>query len=285
MNLVVPPAVELRSGALRLALRPDLGGCIAGLWFDTTPVLRSVEPAGLQSARLAGSYPLLPYSNRIADGRFGWRGRQYQLPLNDPPHALHGVGLAAPWRIEQADESEVRLLLEQPAGEAWPFAFEARQRFVLSPDALRCEMSVVNRAAHEAPVGLGWHPFFPKRRRSHLRAEVAGRWEMDDRKLPCARVPVSGLDADIAQLDLDHCFDGWSGQAHLHDELLALTLSSSLRHLVVYTPRGKGDYAVEPVSHVNNAINQAEPAALGLVALAPGAAASAWMTLEIRPQR
>lgn len=280
-----PPAVELRSGALRLALRPDLGGSISGLWFDATPVLRSTEPAGLESARLAGSYPLLPYSNHIADGRFNWRGRQHQLPVNDPPHALHGVGLAVPWRVEHAAADEASLLLEHPAGAAWPFAFEARQRFMLSPDALLCEMSVVNHAAHEAPVGLGWHPFFPKRARSHLRAEVAGRWEMDDRKLPCGRVPVNGLDADIARLDLDHCFDGWSGQAALHDELFALTLSSSLRHLVVYTPHDKDAYAVEPVSHVNNAINQAEPPTLGLQVLAPGAATSAWMKLAIRPQR
>ena len=45
------PALELRAGALRLALRPDLGGAIAGFWHDTTPILRSCEPA--ESASLA----------------------------------------------------------------------------------------------------------------------------------------------------------------------------------------------------------------------------------------
>ena len=45
------PAVELTQGGLRLALRPDVGGAIAGLWLDGLPVLRSVEPATLTSAR------------------------------------------------------------------------------------------------------------------------------------------------------------------------------------------------------------------------------------------
>ena len=51
-----PEPVELRQGALRLALRPDLGGAIAGLWFDGLPVLRSAEPATLTSARDSASY-------------------------------------------------------------------------------------------------------------------------------------------------------------------------------------------------------------------------------------
>ena len=36
---------ELHAGALRLALRPDLGGTVAGFWHRETPILRSTEPA------------------------------------------------------------------------------------------------------------------------------------------------------------------------------------------------------------------------------------------------
>ena len=53
---------ELHAGALRLALRPDLGGSIAGLWHRHLPVLRCTEPAELAGARLSGCFPLLPYS-------------------------------------------------------------------------------------------------------------------------------------------------------------------------------------------------------------------------------
>ena len=50
---------ELRAGALRLAVRPDLGGAVAGLWHGDTPVLRSTDPARLATARDAAVFPLL----------------------------------------------------------------------------------------------------------------------------------------------------------------------------------------------------------------------------------
>ena len=38
-----PSALELRAGDLRVALRPDLGGCIAGFWRDLIPFLNSLR--------------------------------------------------------------------------------------------------------------------------------------------------------------------------------------------------------------------------------------------------
>lgn len=87
---------ELRAGALRLALRPDIGGSIAGLWHGDLPVLRSTAPAQLALARSSGCFPLVPYSNRLGYRRFRWKGRDYSTAANfdDSPHSLHGVG----WR-------------------------------------------------------------------------------------------------------------------------------------------------------------------------------------------
>ena len=65
---------ELHVGALRLALRPDLGGAVAGLWHRETPILRSSEPGRLEGPRQSAMFPLLPYSNRLGYRRFRWRG-------------------------------------------------------------------------------------------------------------------------------------------------------------------------------------------------------------------
>jgi aldose 1-epimerase len=152
---------------------------------------------------------------------------------------------------------------------------------VLSADALRIEMALRNDAPHPAPAGLGWHPYFPKRQRSRLHAEIRERWEADATKLPTRRVAQPGIDADVSHLDFDHCFDGWTGPVRIRDEKLSLALSSSLQRLVVYTPPHDPYFAVEPVSHVNNAINMAEPALHGLVTLAPGERMDAWMQLHV----
>lgn len=277
------PACEVRAGALRLALRPDLGGVIAGLWLDALPVLRSTEPDALASARAAACYPLVPYSNRLGYRRFGWKGRSYEVAANvdNEPHALHGIGWQRRWRIKSRSDAGVVLELTHEGDADWPFAFRVEQQFELSPQALQLSLTATNTDTRTAPMGLGWHPYFPRRERSRIHLEVAARWEADAAKLPVRSVAQPGIDADVAVLDFDHCFDGWRGEARLRDERLSLRLASSLERAVVYTPRDKPYFCVEPVSHVNNAIHMAEPARHGMVALAPGQTLGAWMRLAV----
>ena len=77
----------------------------------------------------------------------------------------------------------------------WPFAFEARQYFTLTPQAMRVQMVFDNLAEVAQPVGLGWHPYFPKRARSRLHIELDGRWDSDAAQLPVRKVAQSGIDA------------------------------------------------------------------------------------------
>ena len=275
--------LELRAGDLRLALRPDLGGAIAGLWSGTLPVMRSTEPADLESARLSGCYPLAPYSNRLGYRRFRWAGQDHTTRPNFDanPHSLHGVAWLRAWQVvsHAATQAELRYLHEGDAD--WPFAFELRQRFVLTSGALEVHLALTNLAAQPQPVGLGWHPYFPKRPRSRLHVELSDRWENDASGLPTRRVAQPGIDGDVTHLAFDNCFEGWRGPARLRDEKLSLRLTSSLPYLVVFTPADKPYYCVEPVSHVSNAIHMSDPAAHGLRSLAPKATFDAWMKLEV----
>jgi len=275
--------LELTRGPLRLALRPDLGGCIAGLWFDDLPVLRSTEPAALERSRLSGCYPLLPYSNRLGYRRFRWHGREYttQPNFDDNPHSVHGIGWQRVWSVVSTREDEAVLELQHAGDADWPFPFSARQTVSLTDDGLNLGLSITNTGSAAAPFGLGWHPYFPKRQRSRLHIELTERWDSDAAGLPTRRMPQAGIDGDVAHLDFDHCFEGWSGPARVRDEKLALRLTSSLPYLVVFTPPLKDYYCVEPVSHVSNAIHMAEPAKAGLTTLMPGEQLAAWFKLEI----
>ena len=277
------PMFELHAGALRLALRPDLGGCIAGLWHGHTPVLRSVEPAALTASRPSACYPLVPYSNRLGYRKFRWKGADYSTEANfgDNPHSVHGVGWQRPWDIVSSSVLEVVLSYTHSGDADWPFAFEAQQYFTLTPQSMKVQMVFTNTDTRAQPVGLGWHPYFPKRARSRLHIEVSDRWETDATQLPTRKVQQPGIDSDVSHLDYDNCFDGWSGPARIRDEAFSLQLTSSLKHLVVFTPQDKAYFCVEPVSHVSNAIHMAEPALHGLRTLAPGESFEAWMKLEV----
>ena len=279
--------IQLQSGALVCQVEPRLGGCVAGLWLDGVPVLRSTPAGELASARQAGSYALVPFSNRIAQATLVWQGTQHPLVRNNgpEPHAIHGVGWQRAWEVLDSDDQYALLAYEHPADAAWPFAFDSSQALRVRGDALEFTLSLTNQSQQAAPAGLGWHPYFVKRTRSHVSFEATGRWDMDEDKLPTQRHASKGLDTDCAFLDVDHCFDGWSGAVHLRDELLRITVTSNLSRLVVFTNETRDFVAIEPVSHVNNAINQvhagADPDSLGLAILQPGETLSAQMTIAV----
>ena len=284
---MTPTPIELRAGELRLALRPDLGGAIAGLWLGgpqgEQPVLRSTEAAELASARLSGCFPLAPYSNRLGYRRFRWLGQDHKTAPNfdDVPHSVHGVAWQRPWEVVGTHGHEAELRYVHKADAHWPFAFELRQRHVLTPAALEVHLAFTSHDSQPQPVGLGWHPYFPKRSRSRLHIELTDRWENDASGLPTRRVPQPGIDGDVSHLGFDNCFEGWRGAARIRDEKMSLRLSSSLPYLVVYTPETKPYYCVEPVSHVSNALHMADPAAHGQRSLAPKATFDAWMKIEV----
>lgn len=281
-------ALELSCDTFRCEIAPALGGCIAGLWLGDTPVLRSSPAHALTTARQSGSYPLVPFSNRVGHATLKWNGTSHPLVQNNvgEPHSIHGVGWARPWTVLEASAEFALLSYEHKPDESWPFAFDTSQAFRLTANELALTLSITNQSAVAAPVGLGWHPYFVKRSRSRIAFEASGRWEMSAEKLPTHRLPAHGLDADCATLDVDHCFDGWPGVVHLRDEVLHTRLTSSLNRLVVYTHPSRDFVAIEPVSHVNNAINlmtsSGTPAeALGVRVLQPGESMSAEMRIHV----
>lgn len=281
-------SVVLREGHLRCELAPAIGGAIAGLWFDDVAVLRSVAATELASPRRGGSFCLLPYSNRIGCGQLQWDGVDYQLRTTpgDEPHAIHGVGWQHAWSVIESDDHSAALHCVHQSNDAWPFAFEATQRLRLGKDTLSMRLNVVNTAAVPAPVGLGWHPYFVKRRSSHIHFAAREIWAVGADKLPTTREPSTGLDVNCTALRVDNLFDGWSGTAELHDELFHVQLRSNLDRLVVYTNAQQSFVAIEPVSHVSNAVQLSGQAHirladLGMRVLAPGEVFSAEMSIRI----
>ena len=231
------------------------------------------------------AFPLVPYSNRLGYRRFRWKGEEHttQPNFDDSPHSLHGVGWMRAWELVSSSAQEVVLCYRHAADAHWPYAFEARQHFHLTPQALRVELVLDNagRAQRSRSAWAGTRTF-----RNVRAAGCTSNWRRAGtatrRQLPVRKVAQSGIDSDIAHLDYDNCFDGWRGAARIRDEKLSLQLTSSMERLVVYTPPRYDYFCVEPVSHVSNAIHMAEPRAHGLRQLDAGESTGAWMQLEVR---
>src|SRR5687768_13817351 len=114
MNLVT-----LRRGDIDLLLAPAAGGGIAAFRWQGADVMRAADEAALHNLDPLGlaSFPLVPWSNRIAEGRFTWNGREIRLPLNfgDHPHVIHGHGWQRPWTLASQDEDAATLLFDYAA--------------------------------------------------------------------------------------------------------------------------------------------------------------------------
>jgi aldose 1-epimerase len=287
-NAAMTSTLTLRHGDLLCDIKPELGGSIAGLWLGTDPVLSSLPGAQMQTVRQSGSYPLVPFSNRIGQAQLQWAGTSHPLVRNfDPePHAIHGVGWQRPWAVLESSDTFALLAFEHKADASWPFDFDCSQAFKLEAGALEMSLSITNQSPVAAPVGLGWHPFFPKRPGTEVQFSATGRWEMGSDKLPTHRVAHPGLQQRVESLTVDHCFDGWGGVLTLQDSVMRVRVTSALSHLVVYTHPERDNIAVEPVSHVNNALNlMAQTGAraedLGVVILQAGQTYSCEMRIDV----
>jgi len=279
--------VELKADGSRLRLVPAAGGAVARYWREGTPIREWLRPAAMEALSRGDRYetaafPLVPYSNRIRDGRFLFRGRAVALPLNRPPerHSVHGHGWQAAWRALETSASAALLEYRHPA-DAWPWAYRATQRFTLTPAGLGVELTLANESDSPMPAGLGWHPYFPRTPHTTITAGVRAMWLTDGEMMPtalAAEPPVAALGRGVAAdaVALDNCFTGWSGRAVIEwPELgarLTMTAEAPLDFLVVYTPPRRPYFCVEPVSHMTDAVNQAATgrADAGLRVLEPG---------------
>ena len=287
--------VTLRAGETSLQLAPAAGGAVTRYWRERGGVAREwLQPAALLGGGTGrpAAFPLVPYSNRIRGGRFSFRGRTVQLPLNFPPerHSIHGHGWQAAWRAVETKAAEARLEYEHPA-DAWPWAYRATQRFTLTPERLVVELALTNESGEPMPAGLGWHPYFPRVPAATITGEVRAMWLTDGETMPTTLEPPPpaadlgrGVGADAVALD--NCFVGWTGRTTIAwrgiGGRLTITAAPPLDCLVVFTPTGRPYFCVEPVSHVTDAFNLAAAGRTdtGMRVLEPGDTLRAAIGLE-----
>ena len=297
-----PEAIELRAGPVRLRVAPEVGGSITryaterGGNGDNASAIEWMRPAPAEalaerSAGGASSFPMVPFSNRIRDARFRFRGRMVQLPQNFPPepHAIHGHAWRAPWTV--LDRGAASLLIEyrHPAG-AWPWPYVAQQQFDLTAERLRVRFSVTNEAAEPMPVGFGLHPYFVRTPRATVRADVGRMWMTDDTMVPVNLTPPppqllldgAGLNPDATPPDNN--FVRFGGRAEVAwpewNARLRIDTDPAYACLVVYTPAGRDFFCVEPATNCIDGFNLAEAGRTdtGIIILDPDDTAAADVT-------
>ena len=268
------PPVErltLASHGYIIEVWPDVCGCLAS--FDITvngriiPLFRKTAERETYDPIFLSCWPLLPYSNRIAHGRFEFDGASYEVAqtVDDVAFPLHGVGWQRGWQVIESDSASCRLQLNHTPDEHWPFPFMAEQVFALGPEGLTITTSLTNRHKHATPYGLGQHPYIVRPPGTKLFAAVEGVWVNDHLMLPfdhLTELPEEWRLQDGCNLDqaaLDNCFSGLVGPVQVvwpDRSRLVIQGSDELDFLFLFNRPAEDYVCAELVTHMADAFNR-----------------------------
>lgn len=224
---------------------------------------------------------LIPWPNRLEDGRYDWEGESYQLPLSEPETrtAIHGFLRWRPWDVAERSERHVvmgHLLYPRPG---WPFWLELRIRYDLDDEGLSVRTSARNVGNGPCPYATGAHPYLTAATLHIDACQLQVRAEeylpTDDRQLPTGRQPVKGTAYDfrepreIGATEIDYAFASLhrDGDGRFRTRLVgpdgrtvALWQDESYRYVEIFTgdtlpPRKKRTgLGVEPMTMPPNGL-------------------------------
>lgn len=281
--------IRLQAEAWSATVSPALGGAILDLEHAGRPIFRPT-PADATAILQTACFPLIPYANRVAGGRFRFGGEDVVLPVPPQfaPHALHGDGWLRAWSVAHQDETAVSMTL-RGGDDHWPWAWSATQSVSLSGSGLRVDLSMTNEADRPAPAGLGLHPYFHRLPDARLTLAADHVWLTGTDRIP-ERLAVSselmdwsGGAALASAPPVDHAYAIRRSGAALENgsDRIVLFASDNCRWIQVYAPPDGDFVCVEPVTHRPDAVNAPSGEDSGLVVLSPGESLSIWMTIDV----
>jgi len=281
---------ELCRGEQR-AVVVEVGGGIREYVVGERPVLESY--ALQQTCDGAHGAPLVPWPNRLAEGRYRFAGAEHQLALDEPQkgNAIHGLLRWRPWSELERGVDRVVLgerLLPMPG---YPFAVEVSIAYELGEEGLAVSTTARNIGAVECPFGAGQHPYLSPGDGAidgcTLHLDATTRLINDEHhQVPVGREPVAGTPYDyrspkpIGAQQLDDAFtdlgrdttglarvrlgcpDGASVELWADERYAFLEVFSGD---TLAPQRRRRALAVEPMSCAPNAFRSGD----GLVRLAP----------------
>ncbi|MFN8523173.1 MAG: aldose 1-epimerase [Chloroflexota bacterium] len=254
-------------------------------------ILHSEGPTRLVELPSRFGFPILfPHVGQVRDGRYAWHGQQYQLPPSFPgfPNFMHGFGHTRAWRATRVAPNRMRATLStavdlQPAERAgYPFDVEAELDIELVDGALRATLVATNVGSTDAPVNIGFHPYFDPAvfgvDRTDVRVAVPGPLERavgggDGQTRPAPSEPIvpgplgdrwlwarAGLkDGDIATLS-----------SPSSRRRVVLEMGGAVQDLLVFCPDTSPSISIEPLAAVPGGFSRPEGDPSGPISVPPG---------------
>jgi aldose 1-epimerase len=238
---------------------------------------------------------LIPWPNRVRDGKYTFAGKGEQLALTEPArgNASHGLVRWALWSLLEHEASKLTVGYRLHPQQGWRGHLDLTVSYALDDLGLSVSTSAVNAGSRPVPFGYGAHPYIAigDAPLADVELGVPGgrRVLVDDRSLPTGTElvegsdfdfrsprPLGGTELDTAFTDLDRGGDGrWRVTVRATPDRpgVALWAGRAFDWVQVFTAQGKDagvagqrGIAVEPMTCPADAFNSGD----GLVVLEPG---------------
>jgi len=277
---------EITGGGYR-AVVTEGGAALRALEHEGRPLLLGFDAEQMPTG--GRGQLLVPWPNRIRDGRYSFDGDEHQLPLSEPAraNASHGLVRWVAWTLEERTVHSVSQVYRLMAQTGYPWTLDLHVLHDVSADGLTVTVTATNLSASPAPYAMGSHPYLTTGTgpvdRWELTLPASTRLATDDRKIPTGREDVAGTDLDfrvarpIRSTSLDTPFTDLErdpdGRVHValrdpeRDEGVTLWMDARHRWVQVYTgddlPRlARASLAVEPMTAPPNAFATGEDLAV-----------------------
>lgn len=273
--------ITLKTSKSQVKIFPSLGGVLGDLLLSnedkTCHVLDTYQQIDDLEAKAAyKSHFLLPFPNRMKDGKYNFYGNSYQFPVNDTRlgHSLHGFLDTIPMQviIQKSDEKEATVELQGDfsGNDYYPFSFEINTTYTLRHSELIVLIKIKNTGNSKMPIGFGWHPYFKIDNTTiddfKMQLPDCRLVELDERMMPTGEtVPFhtfSTLKA-IGDKHFDNCFileSNSDKRATIQLQSKTKTLSiwqetAAFPYFQIYTPENRQSIAIEPMTCNIDAFN------------------------------
>jgi aldose 1-epimerase len=161
---------------------------------------------------------LIPWPNRVKDGKWQWEGTDRQLPLTEPEqhNAIHGLVRWLAWDVVTHTDDSVELSCTCAPQTGYPWRLTVTNHWSLDARGLTALTTIRNESDTAAPVAAGFHPYItagtPTIDLAALTIPAATRILTGDQQIPVGREDVAGTAFDfresrqLGDLEIDYAF-------------------------------------------------------------------------------
>jgi aldose 1-epimerase len=244
---------------------------------------------------------LFPFPSRIRHGIYAFEGEMYTLPMNEAHHdnAIHGFVAGKAFELFGQEISDLEASLTLRYGHdgsypGYPFTFEFRIRYTLSASGFSVSYEVQNTGNRTAPVSFGWHPYFTLHDEPvdqlTIDLPAAKQVLLDDNLLPIGEelfgqkgeIALRGRELDAAFVVEENNDGGVTTVLRSAGQGLQLNIwqetgPKKFNYLVVYTPAGRDNIAIESLTSNVNGLNNGQ----GLIVLEPNEVAKGTIRVSL----